>query len=237
MLFHITIFPATQRSPQVRAGRVAMVGEENSWPAVALVMIHTIRKLQRNPCFERYIILSVTIWMQFHNMVNIHTYIYIYINLIIYVSQILQYFVYVYVCIYIYIYRDMQRVFFPCQVSLLKAERWSCSPRHFLLSALPTLQMPAFSVKFRCPNSRWNWTPNGNPVENLLRLAVFFLGSPWIQEIPEFDIPKPWHNMFWQSNVVVERYPRSWGQHLWPNMRGEASISGFGCTPADYHGR
>ena len=101
-----------------------------------------------------------------------YTYIYIYINLIIYVSQILQYFVYVYVCIYIY--RDMQRVFFPCQVSLLKAERWSCSPRHFLLSALPTLQMPAFSVKFRCPNSRWNWTPNGNPVENLLRLAVFF---------------------------------------------------------------
>ena len=144
MLFHITIFPATQRSPQVRAGRVAMVGEENSWPAVALVMIHTIRKLQRNPCFERYIILSVTIWMQFHNMVNIH--IYIYINLIIYVSQILQYFVYVYVYVYIYIWTCKE---FFSRVRLA-CSRLKDDPAAQGISSCQRCQ------PFKCQRFRWN---------------------------------------------------------------------------------
>ena len=114
----------------------------------------------------------------------------------------------------------MQRVFFPCQVSLLKAERWSCSPSYFLLSALPTVQMPAFSVKFRCPNGRFLKL---NPQWESKTCYVWrFKMGHHFQEIPEFDVPNPWHNMFWQSNMVVERYPRSWRQHLWPNMRGEA---------------
>ena len=164
-----------------------------------------------------------------------YTYIYIYKFNYLCITDIAVFCICICICIYIYIWTCKE---FFSRVRLA-CSRLKDDPAAQGISSCQRCQ------PFKCQRFRWNSDaqmaveiePPMGILSKTCYIWRFFLGSPWIQEIPEFDVPKPWHNMFWQSNVVVERYPRSWGQHLWPNMRGEASISGFGCTPADYHGR